>query len=275
MNEITQKYQHLTELLRSYRRLAVAFSGGTDSAFLLAAAQDALGKDLLALTAESAQFPQRECESAARLCESRNIRLICFPAPSLQSDAFCANPPERCYICKKALFSQMKQFAVENGFSVLADGTNADDPADYRPGLQALSELGVVSPLLEVGLTKTEIRQLSRSMGLPTWDQPSAACLASRIPYGERITAEKLRMIGEAEQYLAALGCGQLRVRMHSTLARIEVLPEYLPQILAHRQQISEALKSLGFTYVTLDLDGYRTGSLNETLKNITSAESQ
>ena len=260
------KYDRLKEILRGCGRLAVAFSGGVDSAFLLAAAQEVFGSDLLAIRAEAPLFPETERTGAAAFCQSAGIRQVVFSYPALQSEDFCQNPPDRCYICKRALFSQMLTVAAEYGFPLLADGTNADDTNDYRPGMRALPELGIVSPLLEAGLTKAEIRQLSRSMGLPTWNHPSAACLASRIPYGERITAEKLRMIELAERHLTAAGFGQVRVRLHGTLARIEVSQDQFQRLLANRKQISNELKSYGFTYITLDMDGYRTGSMNEIL---------
>ena len=266
MDEPEKKYRALIDRLRSYQRLAVAFSGGVDSAFLLAAAKKALGENQAAICAAAPMFPQSETDGAIAFCSGRQIRRIEFAAPSLELEAFCANPPERCYICKHALFTRMKQIAEENGFPVLADGTNADDCKDYRPGMKALAELGIVSPLLETGFTKAEIREMSRRLGLSGWNRPSAACLASRIPYGERITPEKLDMIEQAEQYLAALGCRQLRVRMHGDLARIEVLPEDLTLIAENRQRISEKFRTCGFSYVTLDLDGYRTGSMNEVL---------
>ena len=264
--ERERNYQALQQQLRQLGQVAVAFSGGVDSTFLLKVAHDLLGDRAVAITAASPAVPRRELEQAAAFCRREGIRQLIYEADLLNTPAFRDNPPDRCYHCKKALFTGMGALAEEAGFPTLAEGSNVDDTGDYRPGMTAIRELGVVSPLLTAGLTKADIRALSRQLDLPTWDHPSAACLASRICYGEPITLEKLSLVEQAEDFLTGLGLGQLRVRLHGALARIEVLPEQFPLVLAHRQAITSALQNFGCSYVSLDLTGYRTGSLNETL---------
>lgn len=261
--QLDTKLHTLQQRLRQWNTVAVAFSGGVDSTFLLTVAHDVLGDRAAAITTTMAAVPQREQDAAADFCRREGIRQLLYSIDLLDTPAFRDNPPNRCYFCKKALFSGMKARAAAEGFPVLAEGSNVDDTRDYRPGMAAIRELQVVSPLLESGLTKSEIRTLSRQRNLSTWDQPSAACLASRICYGEAITAEKLAMVEQAETLLTGLGLGQLRVRLHGTLARIEVLPDQFQQVLTHRALINDTLTRLGFSYVTLDLTGYRTGSLN------------
>ena len=257
-------FSALTEQLRRIGRLAVAFSGGTDSMLLLAAAQEALGiGQVLALTASGILFPEEETQSAVRFCESRGIAQQCIPFDPLSVTAIAENPPDRCYYCKHTLFSRLKAAAAEAGFPVLADGTNTDDASDYRPGMRAAEELGICSPLRDAGLSKAEIRAVSREMGLPAWNRPAAACLASRIPYGEPLTAERLSRIAQAEDALHAMGFVQVRVRDHGLLARIEVSPDDLPRLTAERAAVSAACRAAGYTYIAADLDGYRTGSLN------------
>lgn len=268
MDALEQKYQRLQERLTQFGRVAVAFSGGVDSTFLLYAAQDTLGDNALAVTAVTAALPQRERQGTEAICAQLGVRRLVYPLDVLILPAFATNPPDRCYHCKKALFTGMLTLAAEAGFPVLVDGSNVDDTGDYRPGMRALQELGIQSPLLAAGLTKADIRALSHRFHLPTWNQSSAACLASRIPYGEAITGEKLALVERAEQFLSGLGLTQLRVRLHGgNLARIEVAPEEFDVVLTHRTEIVQALTQLGCAYVTVDLAGYRMGSLNETLE--------
>lgn len=272
MDAIPQKlwdrYEDLKGALAAPGSLAVAFSGGVDSTFLLWAAREALGDRAVALTAVSGLFPGREREEAAAFCTGRGIRQITVYPKELEIPGFAQNPPNRCYLCKKALFGEFLEAAAALGISAVAEGSNLDDAGDYRPGLQAVAELGIRSPLREAGFTKAEIRALSRALGLPTWDKPSYACLASRIPYGEPVTREKLRRVEQAEQQLLELGFRQHRVRIHGDVARIELPPEDFSRMLEEetRLQVSRTLRGIGFSYVSLDLQGYRTGSMNETL---------
>ena len=268
MDDAHRKYQALETLLQSYESAAVAFSGGVDSTFLLAAAHAVLGERVIAVTADSAFFPRREQSDAAEFCRNRGIRQIVFHADVLHDTNIIQNPPNRCYLCKRLIFSQIQQIAAQNGIICIAEGSNLDDLGDYRPGMQAIAELGICSPLREVSLTKQEIRLLSKEMGLPTWEKPSFACLASRIPYGDLITAENLSMAEQAERFLLDSGFRQVRVRIHGDIARIEVLPADFERIVSFREQVTAELKTIGFRYVCLDLNGYRTGSLNEALNH-------
>ena len=261
-----EKQKKLFSYLGSLEGVAVAFSGGVDSTYLLWAAREALGDRVLALTVASDFVPRRELDRAETFCRERGIPLTVVPVDVLAVPGVADNPPDRCYLCKKALFTHLWEAARERGFSTLAEGSNADDDGDYRPGLRAVRELSAASPLREAELTKADIRLLSRAAGLPTWNKPSLACLASRVPYGDRITEAKLSMADRGELSLLERGFSQVRVRVHGNVARIEVPPEELKKLMELRTEIAAELRHIGFAYVTMDLEGYRTGSLNEVL---------
>lgn len=252
----------------SLQSVAVAFSGGVDSAFLLYAAKEALGDQAIAVTASSSLFPDRELQEAKRFCEQYGIHQVICDFEGLEIEGFSENPTDRCYRCKRELMGKISRIAKEQKVQEIVEGSNLDDNGDYRPGLQAVAELGIKSPLQICGFTKQEIRALSQELGLPTWNKQSLACLASRFVYGETISREKLAMVDRAEQLLLGLGFGQCRVRIHGDLARIELEPQELEGFLEEklRNRVYRELKALGFTYVTLDLLGYRTGSMNEAL---------
>lgn len=267
--ESALKYEKLQKRLKEMGRLVVSFSGGVDSTFLLAVAREVIGDQVTAVTAAGRSVPEWEIEEAREFCRERGIRHIVFSFDELEVDGFADNPPDRCYHCKTAILQKVREAAEQVDTVYIAEGSNVDDDGDYRPGKRAVQEAGVISPLKEAGLTKAEIRQLSKEMGLATWDKPSFACLASRFAYEEPITAEKLRMVELAEKFLREHGFSQYRVRMHGSMARVEVLPEDLERFLDPklRQDFTGHMKDLGFTYTALDLDGYRTGSMNATLK--------
>ena len=261
------KAKRLRASLREIGSAAVAFSSGVDSTFLLKVAHEELGDRAVAVTVRSSTFPKRELDEAVAFCRAEGIRHKIIDTNELDIPGFSENPPDRCYLCKKSIFGEIMAFALANGFAAVLEGSNMDDDGDYRPGMRAIRELGVRSPLHDAGLTKAEIRALSREMGLPTAEKPSFACLASRFPYGERLTVAALERVERAERWLREeLGLTQLRVRSHGDLARIEVPPDDIPRLAARAAEIAAAFKGLGFAYVTLDLQGYRTGSLNETL---------
>ena len=265
---MSDKQEKLEKLLESYKCVAVAFSSGVDSTYLLKMAQKVLGENVIAVTASSCSFPKRELEEAKTFCRENGIRHIVVESEELDIDGFRQNPKNRCYLCKHELFEKIRSIAKENGIETVVEASNTDDDGDYRPGLVAVKELGIESPLRHVGLSKKEIREYSKELGLPTWNKQSFACLSSRFVYGETISEEKLAMVDQAEQLLLDMGFHQLRVRIHDKLARIEVHPSEFEKIMQeeNRTKIFHELKQYGFTYVTLDLQGYRTGSMNETL---------
>ena len=270
MTTMAEKETRLKEILRGLKSAAVAFSGGVDSTFLLKVTSEVLGDKVAAVTGRSLSFPERELQAARRFTQEHGIIHLEIDSKELEAPGFTANPVNRCYLCKNGLFAKIIKTAEARGLSAVMEASNLDDDGDFRPGLTAIRELGVLSPLREAGLTKNDIRALSRERGLPTWDKPSFACLASRFPYGEPITPEGLKKVDAAEVFLLSLGCRQVRVRCHDQgrLARIEADEAGLDLLASpeRRRLVAEKLAGLGFAYTALDLQGYRTGSLNETL---------
>ncbi|HWP48181.1 MAG TPA: ATP-dependent sacrificial sulfur transferase LarE [Candidatus Limnocylindrales bacterium] len=268
MVKTEEKYQRLKQILKDMEGVLVAFSAGVDSTFVLKVAHDVLGEKVLAVTARSVTYPLAELEEAKQLASSLGVRHLIVESKEINVPGFSNNPPNRCYYCKTELYDILTEIARRENIPYVVDGTNYDDIQDYRPGMKATAEHGVRSPLKEAGLTKEEIRYLSRELGLPTWDKPSFACLSSRFPYGDQITVEKLQRVEAAENFLRQFKFKQLRVRHHDKIARIELTKEDMVRVVTTDigDKIVAKFKELGYAYVTLDLQGYRTGSMNEVL---------
>jgi len=269
-SELKTKIENLKEDLFSMGKVIVAFSGGVDSTFLLRMARDALGtENVLAVTALSPLYPERELKFAKKTAKEMGVKHLLIESNELEIKGFSQNPPDRCYLCKKELFSELKSLAQQKQIHFVIEGSTLDDEKDYRPGKKAIEELGIRSPLLEASFTKADVREVSKSLGLPTWDKPSFACLASRFPYGQEITLEELKQVSKAEDFLIGLGFKQVRVRHYLDLARIEIHSEEIKKFLdaSVREKVVKHLKKMGYKYITLDLQGFRSGSMNEVLR--------
>jgi uncharacterized protein len=268
MANSTEKLGKLIEILSQMGSVLVAYSGGVDSTFLLKVSRDTLGDGAVAVTARSETFPSSELEECEEIVKMLGVRHVIVESHELHDENFASNPPDRCYFCKKMRFSRLQEIARSLGLNCVVDGTSADDVKDFRPGVRAAEEIGIRSPLREAGFTKDEIREASREMKLPTWNKQPAACLATRFPYGYRLTAEGLAKVGKAEDIIRGLGVSQVRVRHHGSIARIEVLPADFQKLLigSSSRKVVEEIKRLGYDYVTLDIQGYRSGSMNEAL---------
>lgn len=266
--DLQQKFQKLKDILKEIGSAAIAYSGGVDSTFLLKVAYDELGDNIIAVTAKSSTYPEREYKEAQKYIAQFGAKHITIVSEELEIEGFAKNPVNRCYFCKTELFGKVRQEADKYGLKHVLDGSNFDDIGDYRPGMKAAKEQGVRSPLKEAELTKNDIRELSKMLDIPTWNKPSFACLSSRFPYGNEITVQKLSMVDKAEQFLMDMGFNQLRVRHHGDIARIEVAPEDRTKFfnIEIMDKVGSEFKKIGFKYVTLDMLGYRTGSMNEVL---------
>ncbi len=270
MNQSTEtKYARLKEILQSMGKVVIAYSGGADSTLLLRVAIEALGREnVFAVTALSPLYPERERAGAEKMTQEMGVKHVLIESNELEIEGFKKNPVHRCYLCKRELFQGMKDLARKERIPFVVEGSTLDDQRDHRPGRIAIQEMGIRSPLQEAGFTKNEVRELSKALGLSTWDKASFACLASRFPYGEEITQEGLRMVDKAEDFLLSLGFKQVRVRHYKNLARIEVYPEEIHRLTdgSLRERVVTHLKRIGYRYVTLDLQGFRSGSMNEVL---------
>jgi uncharacterized protein len=266
--ELSEKFEDLKRSIKRMERVAVAYSGGVDSSLLLKVAASCIPEgDLVALTAVSPSLPASELQDAHEIACQISVNHVLIESNEIEDPNYRGNSSDRCFYCKQVVFGLFREYAEKHGYSYLIDGTNADDVSDHRPGRRAASEHGVRSPLGEVGLTKDEIRQLAKQMGLPNWDKPAAACLASRVPYGTQVDVETLAQIERAEEALKRMGFKQLRVRHHGDIARLELEPEAFDRVLSMREQINAELKSFGYVYIALDLAGFRSGSMNAALE--------